>query len=1104
MNVAWDGFAITVRNSLSSKDMTSQNFSFLEEEFPILYNLACSAEYNLYVDPVVSLIKLRQFGERITTQLFLIHGLEFPSETNNTFYYRIKKLQDEGVLQPNIFSLFQNIRHRGNLAAHKSVGSFHDAKIILESAFKVAKWFYQSCAEEGVNIQSLAFSVPPNRDPIKALASLEKELEELKKKTSAFGNVVAEPSIQYRSVGFKARSETFSKNVELNEAETRELIDAQLRQAGWEADTNNLNYRTNKTLPEKGRKMAIAEWPAGKERADYALFIDRKLFGIVEAKKWSQDISTNLRQSKIYASQVIDIGDTIILGEWEDFKVPFLFSTNGRPYLEQIQTKSGIWFLDVRKPTNTSRCLQAWYSPDGLEKLYTEDIEGANNKLRRTQKDFLRDRSGLQLRPYQIEAIEKIEEFIINNKEKRKALLAMATGTGKTRTIIGLCYRLIKANRFKRILFLTDRRSLALQAINDFKDKKVESLNTFHEVYKVAELKTAIPDVETRLHFATVQSMVKRLFYKDDTVSNIEIPTIDTYDCIIIDEAHRGYLEDREMDEEELEFKNQQDYVSKYRMVLDYFDAFAIGLTATPALHTIEIFGKPVYNYSYREAVIDGFLKDHDLPKNIRTHLSENGIIWQKGERPKVYDRENNQIIELDELEDELQIDIDGFNKLVLTEPFNRTVIQQLVHDLNPDGEEKTLVFAANDEHADLIVKILKEEFEKIGVDTGDDAIMKITGKAYRPEHLINLYKNEKYPNIAVTVDLLTTGIDVPRICNLVFMRRVKSRILYEQMLGRATRPCDEIGKEYFRIFDAVRLYEALEDFTSMKPVVPSPSTTFSELVGEIGQIKSQERIKSQIEQIIAKIQRKKKKIKGEDLDRFRHSSGGKDPNDYINMLKELPQSESVAEIIKAAELWKFLDEFSPPFENPLVSEHSDKALEPAYGYGNGRRPEDYLEGFRKYVTENMNRIQALNIVCNRPTLLDRKSLKELYIALDQEGYKDLYLRRAWKQVKNEEVAADIISFIRTMTLGDALVDHETRIRNAVNKIRKSRAWNKIQQMWLDRFEAQLIHESVLTKEDVDATFRDAGGYGKLDRIFEHQLDTVLDSINENLYKQAG
>ena len=254
----------------------------------------------------------------------------------------------------------------------------------------------------------------------------------------------------------------------------------------------------------------------------------------------------------------------------------------------------------------------------------------------------------------------------------------------------------------------------------------------------------------------------------------------------------------------------------------------------------------PVYTYSYREAVIDGFLIDHDPPYIIKTKLSEEGITWEKGEKPKVYIKEDNEVVELDELEDELNIDITGFNKLVITESFNRTVVEQLVQEIDPEGEEKTLIFAAKDEHADRIVQYLKEEYEKIGVDVPDDAIVKITGKSYSPQELLTRYKNEKFPNIAVTVDLLTTGIDVPPISNLVFLRRIRSRILYEQMLGRATRRCDDIGKEIFRIFDAVKVYETLEDYTSMKPIVPNPKATFTDLVNEMDKIESNERAKKQ------------------------------------------------------------------------------------------------------------------------------------------------------------------------------------------------------------------------------------------------------------------
>jgi type I restriction enzyme R subunit len=229
------------------------------------------------------------------------------------------------------------------------------------------------------------------------------------------------------------------------------------------------------------------------------------------------------------------------------------------------------------------------------------------------------------------------------------------------------------------------------------------------------EMKSVIPESETRLHFATVQSLVKRLFYSDN-----EILPIDTYDCIIIDEAHRGYNLDKEINEEDLTFKDENDYVGQYKRVIEYFNAYIIGLTATPALHTTEIFEKPVHNYSYREAVIDGFLTNHETPYIIKTKLSEEGILWEKGEKPKILNPETNKI---EELEDELHIEIEQFNKLVITEPFNRAVIKDIVQYLDPEGDQKTLIFAVRDTHADLIVQLLFEEFEAIGIEVPQDAI---------------------------------------------------------------------------------------------------------------------------------------------------------------------------------------------------------------------------------------------------------------------------------------------------------------------------------------------------------------------------------------------
>ena len=279
---------------------------------------------------------------------------------------------------------------------------------------------------------------------------------------------------------------------------------------------------------------------------------------------------------------------------------------------------------------------------------------------------------------------------------------------------------------------------------------------------------------------------------------------------IVVDEAHRGYILDKEMSETEMLYRNQDDYISKYRTVIEYFDAVKVALTATPALHTTEIFGKPVFNYSYREAVIDGYLVDHDAPHNIKTKLRVEGINYQKGEQLAIYDPVTGEVMNSADLEDDMKFEIDSFNREVITEPFNRTVLNEIAWDLNPDGKGKTLIYAVDDNHADLIVKILKEIYSEGGVD--NDAVMKITGSVAggnkkKISEAIKRFKNESNPKVVVTVDLLTTGIDVPEIVNLVFMRRIKSRILFEQMLGRATRLCPSIGKTNFEIYDPVGVY---------------------------------------------------------------------------------------------------------------------------------------------------------------------------------------------------------------------------------------------------------------------------------------------------------
>ncbi|MCT3630352.1 type I restriction-modification system endonuclease [Elizabethkingia anophelis] len=1070
----------------------ASKFSFLQPEYDELFQFATVAEKLYFVDASSSISKTRLVCEKL---IALIGAFEEISLEGMVQFEKINHLSKLNILPDTVGSLFHMVRTSGNVASHHGYSTKEEALKILESAHKLLVWFYETYENDYIEDKSYFPTKPEetNAEVVelnRTIDGLTLQLQKYEAKIKDFNS--NEDKVSSRRKLAEQRAEKIS----WSERETRvQLIDAQLRDAGWECDTENLNWKTKKTFPEKGRNLAIAEWQCGNLYADYALFVGTELYGVVEAKKFATDISTNLHQSKKYAENIKEVEDVTLMGEWDHYKVPFLFSTNGRKYLEQLKTKSGIWFLDIRKPNNRATVLKGWYSPESLKELYEKDIDKANKKLEESSTDYLTSATGLNLRHFQIEAIKAVEDKIISHPGEKSALIVMATGTGKTRTINGLIYRLIKADRFKRILFLTDRTLLAKQAKDSINENKIEVQQSFGGIYKFEYLKTKIPDSETRLHFATVQSMVKRLFYSDEPPL-----TVDTYDCIIIDEAHRGYQLDKELDEEDISFKDEEDYVAQYRKVIDYFDAFRIGMTATPALHTTQIFGESVYDYSYRQAVIDGYLVDHEPPHIIKTILNTDGIRWEKGEKPQLYDPETGEIIDLAELEDELNFEVEQFNKKVLNDNFNRAVIQELVQHLDPDGNEKTLIFAARDSHADTIVQMLKEEFEEIGVDVHHKAIEKITGSVYNVEQLVQEYKNERYPNIAVTVDLLTTGIDVTPICNLVFMRRVKSRILFEQMIGRATRLCPEIGKESFKIFDAVRIYEALEPYTQMKAVA-NPSTTFQQLVAEMEYIDNPERLEKQRDQIIAKLNRKIRKLTKDQQEQFVFLSGDKSVSEFLEQLKKSSGDDLRNLINEKPNLWEYLDVKVYQPQTQYISNHVDMVQEVSRGYGKAEKPEDYIEGFKKFISENRNEIAAISIICSKPEELDRKSLKELKLLLDEKGYNELSLNTAWKATKNVDIAADIIAYIRTLALDAELTTPNERVKKAMMKLRARNNWNKIQQKWIDRFEKQLLAETVLTTKDFDLKpFIDEGGFKRLDKIFNHELESLIAEMNHELY----
>ncbi len=1080
--------------------MTQSNFTFLKEGYVDFFELALLAEKNSFHDPSTTLSKLRILAEKLTGYLIDFEQLEEPYDDRQIS--RLKTLELQSDTPSEIISILHALRKSGNKASHSGEGTKAEARYMLRQAFYVTKWFVE--VYEDIEVTS-EYKGPDeswfsNNSKSEVLLV---ELESLKNELASYKQKVKEHTAISEEAKDKRKQRAYSKakKVEETEADTRERIDKQLRDAGWECDTETLNYKKYRTLPQKGRYMAIAEWSCDTKWADYALFNGLELIGIVEAKKHIKNVMSDLGQSKTYSQIVEQINDIQfpIHANSVNYKVPFMFSTNGRPYLEQFSTASGIWFWDGRDQKNLARPLPNWFSPrDLIEKLNYDENKG-EEKLKQTDYDLLSDPSGLSLREYQIEAIKAVESKILSNPKERRSLLAMATGTGKTRTMIGMCYRLIASGRFRRILFLVDRRMLGKQAADAFKEVHVEGLQTFAQIYDLQDLEDKAAQLDTKIHFATVQGMVQRIAYSDNS------PSVGDYDCIVVDEAHRGYTLDREMDEEELILRDQIDFQSKYRMVIDYFDAYRIGLTATPAIHTKEIFGDPVYTYSYRQAVIEGYLIDFEPPYVFQTRLSNDGIVWEKGDEVKVYDPEENQIKDAGITADEIKVEISGFNRKVITENFNRVILNELIstYGIMPDSRAKTLIFAATNDHADTIVKILFEEFAELGEEVDANAIVKITGSVYDREDLLRKFKNDQYPSIVVTVDLLTTGIDVPSISNLVFLRRVNSRILYDQMIGRATRRCDEIGKEVFYIYDCVGVTEIMAKEQVMKPVAPLVNKSFVNLIEELSIIEDEYVKEVKLDRIIAKLQRKFTSLNEEQKEQFELLSGELNVREFGKKLKKVDLDKLNQRILDYGHLWEFLDREKGKAigYGTLYSEHFDELQETTRAYQKNLKPKDYLESFTEYIKNNRNQIAALNLVCTKPSTLTRKDLKELRLHLDTEGYNKNNLNAAYKEVTNTDIVADIIAHIRTSALGEDLVNHQERISNAVVKLKAAHNWNQIQLKWLDKIEAQLQKESIVTVEDLNKPpFSTEGGLKRLDKVFKNETAQIIKELNEYLY----
>ena len=1071
------------------------NFDNYPKQYSAIASVGQQSESVIYQAPRIAVQGFRSLVEAITKRIVEMDGVY---TEGNRQIDRIRALRAMGTLnypQTIIFAM-DFVRKVGNELTHNPNATItvDNAIEVDKKAFLISKWFLDTYS---------FIPLPDYHKPINVAQMNSKETEELRRRLEEQDKKLKELKTQRKVLTVeekknrRERSLQFAVQHPLKESETREVIDQQLREAGWEADSKRITFKT--TRPERGHNKAIAEWTfSNGDRADYALFIGNTAVGVVEAKKYEDSIPGAIDQAVDYSKEFEFSDKKVVPVEkykgQDIFKVPFMFSTNGRPYLKQLQNQSGIWFWDARNPKHPRHALEAWLSPDDLEMKLSAPLEKEANQSLADDDDY----PELANRDYQKKAVEAVENAI--QAGKSRILIAMATGTGKTRTAISLMYRLIKNKRARRILYLVDRQSLANQTANALKDNKIGN-QAVSSIYSVKEFTDKMPEKTTRIQISTVQGMIRHLFSGNDSKDK---PSPGMYDFIIVDEAHRGYNEDKEMSDDEMKFYDHTDYISQYRRVVDYFDATAIGMTATPALQTVKIFGDPVFTYSYEQGVVDGYLMDHTAPYIIRTKLSENGIKFTKDQEVESYNYDMSKQ-EKFRMPEDIKYDVEAFNKQVITPEFNRVVCDKLAQKyLDPNEPElgKTLIFAATDDHADMVVQLLKEAFEKMGNPVNDNAIMKITGRdRHRSDH-IKQFKNEQYPNIVVTVDLLTTGIDVPSICNIVFLRRVKSRILYEQMLGRATRLFK--GADAFNIFDPVGQYDSMKKFTDMGSVVNEKDVhrSIDEYYAMAVQTEDNHAFKEYQTQLVAKLQRKIQRLDETQSVELEKVLDEPDLSAWARKLTTLTQAELQDESSKI----KSISEYRLKPRIALISNEKDEVTKVEQGYGNdNERPADYLESFNHFIRENQNKIPAIELLINRPSDLNLEDLRKIQSELSLHGFRDKELRSAWRSTNKVDVAASIIGFIRQAALGTPLESEEQVINRAMSKVYGMTDWGPLQKKWLKRIEEQLKQNHVLGPNASDAfntlqVFKDHGGYKRMKSIFGDQTDKIVDLINHNLY----
>jgi type I restriction enzyme R subunit len=883
-----------------------------------------------------------------------------------------------------------------------------------------------------------------------------------------------------------------------------------------------------------GRGAAVREYKMkdGYEAADYLLFVDKGAVGSIEAKKAGSTLTGVEWQSTKYRQGLPDGISALVK------PLPFAFESTG------IETR----FTNGFDPEPASRNVFAFFRPDMLEQWMR-----ARTTLRGRVHDLpeLKDRDHV-LWPAQAEAIQNLEASLKHGRPR--ALIQMATGSGKTFTAANICYRLIKYANARRILFLVDRANLGRQTLKEFQMFSTpDDGRKFTELYNVQRLQSSRIDEPSRVVISTIQRLYSTL--KGEPLSEEldelsaydvqpprpvevaytpEVP-IETFDVIIVDECHRSIY-------------------GLWRQVLEYFDAFIVGLTATPGKQTLGFFDQNlVMEYNHERAVADRVNVDFDVFR-ISTQITERGSKIEAGLVTEFRDRLTRQK-RLELLDQDIDYDEAALDRKVVAKDQIRTIVRAFKESLPtlfPGREHvpKTLIFAKDDSHAEDIVQIVREEFGK-----GNDFAAKITYKSgstgQSPETLLQSFRNSYNPRIAVTVDMIATGTDVKPIECVFFMRMVRSRQLFEQMKGRGVRvidPTDLRGvtpdapaKERFVIVDAVGVTES--DLHDTLPLEREPTVPLDKLLHRIA---LGYRDEASVSSLAARIARLNLRLSTDDRAELENLAGlplkhlaenivnALDPDLHVESARRSTDTEEPSPEAVAAAATRMMDEAVRPIaENPDLRERfvelrrtyeqaiddtsADRITRAEFSKDATDRARETVQSFEKYLQENRDEITALQILYSRPykQRLTYAQVKELAHAVErtERRWTPENLWKAYEALDKSKVhgsgprvLTDILQIVKyALHQDEELIPFPELVNERfdgwlLRQRQRGRKFTPEQMEWLCAIRDQVATSLGVSPDDFQYTpFVERGGLGKAYAVFGDQLGSLLTDLSDVL-----